>query len=199
MGGLPAGPVEASEHEYALWEKRVDAILSLLFKKGLMTVDEMRRNIESLGADAYDRMSYYGRWIEAGARTRAEPMPASDAVEARFRAGDRVSVREAYPLGHVRTPFYARGKSGVVERLCGFYPDPEERAYARSGLPKQPLIACAFGRPTSGRILQGRRATRWTSRFTSTGWRRRNETSSIATMRTTLCVAQGSAAARPRR
>jgi len=144
MGGLPAGPVEASEHEYALWEKRVDAILSLLFKKGLMTVDEMRRNIESLGADAYDRMSYYGRWIEAGARTRAEPMPASDAVEARFRAGDRVSVREAYPLGHVRTPFYARGKSGVVERLCGFYPNPEERAYARSGLPKQPLYRVRF-------------------------------------------------------
>ena len=27
MGGLPAGPVERSEHDYALWEKRVDAML----------------------------------------------------------------------------------------------------------------------------------------------------------------------------
>jgi hypothetical protein len=35
----------------------------LLTKKGLMTVDELRRNIEGLGLDAYDRMSYYERWI----------------------------------------------------------------------------------------------------------------------------------------
>lgn len=69
IGGLPAGPVEATEHDYALWEKRVDALLVLLSKKGLMTVDELRRNIESLGADAYDRMGYYERWIWAISQT----------------------------------------------------------------------------------------------------------------------------------
>jgi hypothetical protein len=69
MGGLTAGAVEASEHDYALWEKRVDAILTLLSSKGLMTVDEMRRNIEGLGPDAYDRMTYYERWIHAAAQT----------------------------------------------------------------------------------------------------------------------------------
>jgi nitrile hydratase subunit beta len=63
MGGLPAGTVEPAEHDYALWEKRVDALLVLLTRKGLMTVDELRRNIESLGLDAYDKMSYYERWI----------------------------------------------------------------------------------------------------------------------------------------
>ena len=55
MGGLPAAAVEAAEHDYALWEKRIDAILTLLSNKGLMTVDEMRKNIESLGPDAYDQ------------------------------------------------------------------------------------------------------------------------------------------------
>jgi hypothetical protein len=69
MGGLPAGPVVASEHDYALWEKRVDALLVLLTRKGLMTVDELRRNIETLGADAYDRMTYYERWIYAITQT----------------------------------------------------------------------------------------------------------------------------------
>ena len=69
MGGLPAGPVEATEHDYALWEKRVDALLVLLSKKGHITVDELRRNIESLGVDAYDRMSYYERWIYAISQT----------------------------------------------------------------------------------------------------------------------------------
>jgi hypothetical protein len=68
-GGLPAGSVERLEHDYALWEKRVDALLVLLTRKGLMTVDELRRNIESLGADAYDRMSYYERWIYAITQT----------------------------------------------------------------------------------------------------------------------------------
>jgi hypothetical protein len=69
MGGLAAGPVEAGEHDYALWEKRVDAIRVLLSNKGLMTVDELRRNIEGLGPEAYDGMTYYERWIHAVAQT----------------------------------------------------------------------------------------------------------------------------------
>ena len=69
MGGLPAGPVEATEHDYALWEKRVDAMLTLLSSRGLMTVDELRRNIEALGPDAYDRMTYYERWMHSVAQT----------------------------------------------------------------------------------------------------------------------------------
>lgn len=69
IGGLPAGPVEASEHDYALWEKRVDAMLVLLSRKGLITVDELRRNIESLGRDAYDSMNYYERWINSISQT----------------------------------------------------------------------------------------------------------------------------------
>jgi hypothetical protein len=28
-----------------------------------MTVDELRKNIEMLPPDAYDRMSYYERWV----------------------------------------------------------------------------------------------------------------------------------------
>jgi hypothetical protein len=65
MGGLPAGKVEASEHDFALWEKRVDALMVLLSQQGrnLLNVDELRRNIESIGGDAYETMSYYERWI----------------------------------------------------------------------------------------------------------------------------------------
>jgi len=71
-------------------------------------------------------------------------MTRADAVEPRFRPGDRVAVHVAYPLGHVRTPFYIRGRSGVVERLCGVYGNPEELAYVRSGRPKQPLYRVRF-------------------------------------------------------
>ncbi len=67
MGGLSAGPVEPTEHDYTPWEKRVDAILRLIGdnKRKLMTVDELRRGIEDLGPGAYDELSYYERWISA--------------------------------------------------------------------------------------------------------------------------------------
>ena len=63
IGGLPLGTIEHGQHDYVLWEKRVDAMLVLLSKKGLITTDELRLGIESLGADAYERLSYYERWI----------------------------------------------------------------------------------------------------------------------------------------
>jgi Nitrile hydratase beta subunit len=71
MGGLPAGTVVASEHDYAIWEKRVDALLVLLSGRDepLVSTDELRRNIESLGSEAYQRMFYYERWIFAIAQT----------------------------------------------------------------------------------------------------------------------------------
>jgi hypothetical protein len=71
MGGLAAGAVERKEHDYALWEKRVDALMVLLAapQRRLLRVDELRRNIEALPPDAYERMSYYERWISSIANT----------------------------------------------------------------------------------------------------------------------------------
>jgi nitrile hydratase len=76
-------------------------------------------------------------------RARAARQTAGNAP-ARFTAGDRVRVLAMYPLGHVRTPWYIRGKAGVVERLCGAYANPEELAYHRSGLPAQALYRVRF-------------------------------------------------------
>lgn len=61
-----------------------------------------------------------------------------------FRPGDRVRVRKAYPLGHIRTPFYIRGHAGVIERVCGSFGNPEELAQMRSGEPRQPLYRVRF-------------------------------------------------------
>jgi nitrile hydratase len=68
----------------------------------------------------------------------------AEAATARFRPGDRVRVRAAYPPGHVRTPYYCRGHVGVIERLCGAFANPEELAYNRPGLPAQPLYRVRF-------------------------------------------------------
>ncbi|HMA90075.1 MAG TPA: SH3-like domain-containing protein [Burkholderiales bacterium] len=66
------------------------------------------------------------------------------AAEALFRPGERVRVMKAYPLGHVRTPYYIRGASGVIERLCGAFANPEELAQMRDGLPPRPLYRVRF-------------------------------------------------------
>jgi hypothetical protein len=67
MGGLPAGKVRRSEHAYDDWQLRVDAMMMLLVGvvggNKRMTVDELRKNIESLPPADYDRMGYYDRWV----------------------------------------------------------------------------------------------------------------------------------------
>lgn len=53
----------------------------------------------------------------------------------RFAPGDPVRIRDIGKHGHVRIPWYVRLHRGVVERYCGAYPNPEDLAYARPGLP----------------------------------------------------------------
>jgi hypothetical protein len=65
MGGLPAGRVERTEHDYALWERRVDAMAVLLGGRKVLCVDQRRKNIESLAPEEYDAMGYYERWVVA--------------------------------------------------------------------------------------------------------------------------------------
>jgi hypothetical protein len=73
MGGLPAGRVEPSEHDAAEWERRVDALMILLSgvngNPPRMTVDELRKNIEAIGPEAYEKMSYYERWVTSITQT----------------------------------------------------------------------------------------------------------------------------------
>ena len=69
MGGLPAGKVDRAEHDYAEWERRVDALAVLLGRKRRLTVDERRRAIETLVPQAYDALSYYERWVVALGQT----------------------------------------------------------------------------------------------------------------------------------
>jgi nitrile hydratase len=62
----------------------------------------------------------------------------------RFKPGDRVRVRAEDRPGHIRTPFYIRGKIGWVERVHGEFRNPESLAYGRDGLPKRSLYMVGF-------------------------------------------------------
>ena len=61
-----------------------------------------------------------------------------------FTTGDKVRVIVTHPPGHRRTPYYIRGKTGVIERSCGAFPNPEELAYGFDGLPKKTLYRVRF-------------------------------------------------------
>jgi hypothetical protein len=69
LGGLPADKVEPTEHDYPEWERRVDALVQLLRGGHKITVDELRKNIEALPPEAYDRLSYYEKWIASLTQT----------------------------------------------------------------------------------------------------------------------------------
>lgn len=57
--------------------------------------------------------------------------------------GDLVRVREDFPMGHIRTPVYVRGKVGRVTRCFGAFGNPELLAYRLEG-PKEDLYEVRF-------------------------------------------------------
>jgi nitrile hydratase len=62
----------------------------------------------------------------------------------RYAVGERVRVKRRFPPGHRRTPYYIRGKTGEIERICGAFPNPEELAYGFDGEPKKVLYRVRF-------------------------------------------------------
>ncbi len=60
-------------------------------------------------------------------------MTIAAAEPVRFEDGSAVRVRVESPAHHFRTPAYIQGHVGVVDALCGVYPNPESLAQGRHG------------------------------------------------------------------
>jgi nitrile hydratase len=65
-------------------------------------------------------------------------------MQPRFRVGDRVRVLHLNKTGHIRIPFYVRGKSGTVTQLCGVFLNPEDLAVGNTAGPVVALYRVAF-------------------------------------------------------
>jgi hypothetical protein len=52
--------------------RRVDALRQVLARKGLMTVDELRRGIEAIPEAEYHALGYYERWLRSIAALMVE-------------------------------------------------------------------------------------------------------------------------------
>ena len=62
----------------------------------------------------------------------------------KFKPGDRVRVRMEDRPGHIRTPWYIRGKTGWIEQVHGKFLNPESLAHGGDGRPKRLLYLVAF-------------------------------------------------------
>lgn len=97
LGVQPAGPIDLAEHEAEAWQNLVTALMYLLRDHcHLAKTDEMRRAIEDMKPEDYQRLGYFDKWavafstlvVEKGLMTR-------DEIER--RVGDISSRLEAKP------------------------------------------------------------------------------------------------------
>ncbi len=68
IGGVPGfmcREVDTEEHALTDFDREVDAYRQILGRKGVMSVDELRRGIEAIPEAEYHRLTYYERWIRS--------------------------------------------------------------------------------------------------------------------------------------
>ena len=82
-------------------------------------------------------------------------MGAAQSAVARFNIGDPVVVREIYPEGHIRTPYYIRGKRGVVADSMGQFPNPEVAALGGDSVELVSLYRVRFRQQDAWPIYEG--------------------------------------------
>jgi nitrile hydratase len=97
--------------------------------------------------------------LHRGGPTEREPR-----VPARFKAGDRVRMKNISPRTHTRLPRYVRGHTGAVERVLGAHVFPDRNATGKGEDP-QWLYTVVF----EGRELWGEQAD-WRSTISVDAW-----------------------------
>ncbi len=65
-------------------------------------------------------------------------------MDRKFQVGERVRVKDTVPGGTNRTPFFIRGKKGVVVYYHGPARNPSDLSYGGRGQPELPLFGVSF-------------------------------------------------------
>jgi nitrile hydratase len=117
---------------YELWLKGLEP---LLIENGFLQPGEIEagRALAPPPADAKPAAS-----PERAAETLRRGASARVAVDmpARFKAGDRVRVRDINVEGHTRAPRYCRGHEGVIDRDHGVFVFPDTSALGQGPKPQ---------------------------------------------------------------
>lgn len=133
---------------YEIWLAALDKVL---VKHGFLSADELATGEPSAQRREPKRV-LKGEEV-AGVLRRGFPYEREAKAPARFAVGDKVRTIVMHPQHHTRLPRYARGKTGVVERIVGCHVFPDTGS---QGLPEaaQWLYTVVF----DGRELWGRDA-----------------------------------------
>lgn len=86
-GGWPTDElIQKDDHQWLDWERQTAVLPNLLKSKGIMVTDELRRGIEALPADEYERLTYFERWSASLERLLTEKgYLTTDEIDARVR------------------------------------------------------------------------------------------------------------------
>ncbi len=93
MGGREAGAIDTADHGLEFWERQTNALRGTIVRSGIVTLDELRRATEDLGA-RYHELSYWEK-AAVGLRTVLveRGIVSDEEVDARM-----VDVRARYAL-----------------------------------------------------------------------------------------------------
>ncbi|WP_199087963.1 nitrile hydratase subunit beta [Bosea sp. ASV33] len=133
---------------YEIWLAALDKVL---VRHGFLSADELATGKPTPERREPKRV-LKGEEV-AGVLRRGFPYEREAKAPARFAVGDKVRTIVMHPQHHTRLPRYARGKTGVVERIVGCHVFPDTGA---QGQPEaaQWLYTVVF----DGRELWGRDA-----------------------------------------
>ncbi len=124
------GPINIEEPTFsAHWQSRIDALAYVLFKNGVVEVNEFRRFIEALPADSYAKFHYYGKWAVSLLQILLRKGLVKETVvfaelygnhatsEQLFKVGDTVKVLRLNSAGLFRRP-HLRFIETIIKEIC---------------------------------------------------------------------------------
>ena len=151
MASPTRGNIDAGRHRRELipgprylaisyYERWFEALEAMLVEGGVISAEELAAGrADPAQPRATPRLSP-GAVEPALARRGSYERPSPTPL---FAPVDRVRARNLNPLGHTRLPRYARGRTGVVERLHGAHVYPDSHAHD-GGEDPRPLYTVRF-------------------------------------------------------
>lgn len=147
----------ASYFARSYFERWLDGISRLLQEKGVVTAEQLdartRFFLDHPDAPAAAAMPEAPRERSGQKHGAPATFRRTTTAPPHFAPGDPVITRNVHPRGHTRLPRYARGKSGVVDRVHGVFVFPDTNAHGRGEQP-QAVYSVRF----AGRELWGESA-----------------------------------------
>jgi nitrile hydratase len=117
----------ADQLRMGYYERWLEALSQLLVRHAFLSAEELASGRSASGAAKLtpalpaDKVPAF---IASGS-----PVTRKTGRPPRFRTGQRVRARNLNPTGHTRLPRYARGKTGIIDRVHGVFVFPDTNAH----------------------------------------------------------------------